>query len=69
MEKNETLSGDKPRPWQSYHTVYTNAKAGNKNLYTGWFIHNYFTSYLQILDIFIRVSLLFDRCWLCFIGN
>ncbi|KAJ7013358.1 hypothetical protein NC653_003140 [Populus alba x Populus x berolinensis] len=28
MEKNETLSGDKPRPWQSYHTVYTNAKAG-----------------------------------------
>jgi len=35
MEKNETLSGDKPRPWQSYHTVYTNAKAGNKNLYMG----------------------------------
>lgn len=28
MEKNETLSGDKSRPWQSYHTVYTNAKAG-----------------------------------------
>ncbi|KAJ4834939.1 hypothetical protein Tsubulata_047374 [Turnera subulata] len=30
MEKNETSSSvdDKPRPWQSYHTVYTNAKAG-----------------------------------------
>uniref|UniRef100_A0A6N2N8D9 DNA polymerase kappa n=1 Tax=Salix viminalis TaxID=40686 RepID=A0A6N2N8D9_SALVM len=28
MEKNENLSGDKPRPWHSYHTVYTNAKAG-----------------------------------------
>ncbi|KAF2320881.1 hypothetical protein GH714_031560 [Hevea brasiliensis] len=29
MEKSEiTSSGENPRPWQSYHTVYTNAKAG-----------------------------------------
>ncbi|XP_062178105.1 DNA polymerase kappa [Alnus glutinosa] len=28
MEKSESTSGDTPRPWQSYHTVYTNAKAG-----------------------------------------
>ncbi|KAH1098900.1 hypothetical protein J1N35_015821 [Gossypium stocksii] len=27
MEESESAS-DKPRPWQSYHTVYTNAKAG-----------------------------------------
>ncbi|CAK9315718.1 unnamed protein product [Citrullus colocynthis] len=27
MEKKET-AGDADRPWQSYHTVYTNAKAG-----------------------------------------
>ncbi|XP_012093124.1 DNA polymerase kappa isoform X2 [Jatropha curcas] len=30
MENNETTSssGENPKPWQSYHTVYTNAKAG-----------------------------------------
>ncbi|KAG8645675.1 hypothetical protein MANES_10G081500v8 [Manihot esculenta] len=29
MEKSETTSsGENPRPWHSYHTVYTNAKAG-----------------------------------------
>uniref|UniRef100_A0A2P2IX59 UmuC domain-containing protein n=1 Tax=Rhizophora mucronata TaxID=61149 RepID=A0A2P2IX59_RHIMU len=30
MGKSETSSGgeENPRPWQSYHTVYTNAKAG-----------------------------------------
>ncbi|KAF4382321.1 hypothetical protein G4B88_011273 [Cannabis sativa] len=28
MEKGETSTSDTDRPWQSYHTVYTNAKAG-----------------------------------------
>ncbi|XP_065872341.1 DNA polymerase kappa [Euphorbia lathyris] len=29
MEKHETTTSvENPRPWQSYHTVYTNAKAG-----------------------------------------
>ncbi|XP_059448478.1 DNA polymerase kappa-like isoform X1 [Corylus avellana] len=28
MEKSESTSGDTPQPWQSYHTVFTNAKAG-----------------------------------------
>uniref|UniRef100_A0A803NNW8 DNA polymerase kappa n=1 Tax=Cannabis sativa TaxID=3483 RepID=A0A803NNW8_CANSA len=28
MEKGETSTSDADRPWQSYHTVYTNAKAG-----------------------------------------
>ncbi|WCJ17970.1 DNA polymerase kappa [Euphorbia peplus] len=29
MEKHETTTSDEtPRPWQSYHTVFTNAKAG-----------------------------------------
>ncbi|KAK3420414.1 hypothetical protein EUGRSUZ_G01218 [Eucalyptus grandis] len=27
-EESESASSDGPRPWQSYHTVYTNAKAG-----------------------------------------
>lgn len=33
MEKKET-AGDADRPWQSYHTVYTNAKAGSSSLFT-----------------------------------
>ncbi|XP_038684740.1 DNA polymerase kappa isoform X2 [Tripterygium wilfordii] len=28
MQKCETPNGNDPKPWQSYHTVYTNAKAG-----------------------------------------
>ncbi|KAE8008118.1 hypothetical protein FH972_004660 [Carpinus fangiana] len=28
MEKSKSTSGNMPRPWQSNHTVYTNAKAG-----------------------------------------
>lgn len=27
-KKNESASSDGARPWQSYHTVFTNAKAG-----------------------------------------
>ena len=32
MENKET-AGDADRPWQSYHTVYTNAKAGISSLF------------------------------------
>ncbi|XP_041010624.1 DNA polymerase kappa [Juglans microcarpa x Juglans regia] len=28
IEKGDSSSGDSARPWQSYHTAYTNAKAG-----------------------------------------
>ncbi|KAF4364410.1 hypothetical protein F8388_006987 [Cannabis sativa] len=31
MEKGETSTSDTDRPWQSYHTVYTNAKAGKSS--------------------------------------